>query len=131
VYHAALPMPAATPPAAPAPVQRAEFTESPTGLGMTEIAIGQSFGFGGPGSPGGPVQPITYVQRADDPGGGSPPPATSPTTMTSAPAAPGGAAAGGDPEELLKKLFDPLLRRLKAELRIDRERRGALTDLRH
>jgi len=29
-----------------------------------------------------------------------------------------------EPEELLKKLFDPLLRRLKTELRLDRERHG-------
>lgn len=40
-------------------------------------------------------------------------------------------AAGGEPEELVKKLYDPLLRRLKAELWLDRERRGALTDLWH
>jgi hypothetical protein len=32
---------------------------------------------------------------------------------------------------LVKKLFDPLLRRLKIELRLDRERRGRLTDLSH
>src|SRR5205814_2959908 len=70
VYHAALPMPAATPPAPPAPVQRAEFTESPTGLGMTEIAIGQSFGFGGTGGPRGPAPPSTYAPppRATGPG---------------------------------------------------------------
>jgi hypothetical protein len=30
----------------------------------------------------------------------------------------------------VKKLFDPLLRRLKTELWLDRERRGRLTDLR-
>ncbi|ONI89118.1 hypothetical protein ALI22I_16530 [Saccharothrix sp. ALI-22-I] len=41
----------------------------------------------------------------------------------------GQAAAGAqEPEELLKKLYDPLVRRLKAELWLDRERRGALTD---
>ncbi len=34
-----------------------------------------------------------------------------------------------NPEELLRKLYDPLLRRLKADLWLDRERRGALTDL--
>ncbi|MCA1670726.1 MAG: hypothetical protein LC799_00475 [Actinobacteria bacterium] len=51
---------------------------------------------------------------------------------TAAGAAVGGAAAGGaTPDELVKKLFDPLLRRLKTELRLDRERRGMLTDLRH
>lgn len=45
-------------------------------------------------------------------------------------AAPGQAQAapGQEPEELLKKLYDPLVRRLKAELWLDRERRGALTD---
>src|SRR5439155_24905020 len=60
----------------------------------------------------------TTVQRDAEPGAGG---------------APAAAAAGGagEPEELLKKLFDPLLRRLKAELRVDRERHGVLTDLRH
>jgi len=41
-----------------------------------------------------------------------------------------GPASGGEPEELLATLYDPLLRRLKAELRIDRDRCGSLTDLR-
>ncbi|WP_290057466.1 hypothetical protein [Amycolatopsis solani] len=53
-----------------------------------------------------------------------------------APAAPASPAATPTPpppetEELVKKLFDPLLRRLKTELRLDRERRGALTDRSH
>ncbi|MGH3754337.1 MAG: hypothetical protein ACRDRP_16890 [Pseudonocardiaceae bacterium] len=47
------------------------------------------------------------------------------------PATPATPAGGGTPDELVKKLFDPLLRRLKAELRLERERRGVLTDLRH
>jgi hypothetical protein len=33
-----------------------------------------------------------------------------------------------EPEELLKTLFDPLLRRLRTELRLDRERRGVISD---
>lgn len=41
------------------------------------------------------------------------------------------AAVPPETEELVKKLFDPLLRRLKTELRLDRERRGALTDRSH
>ncbi|SDG43791.1 hypothetical protein SAMN05216553_10869 [Lentzea fradiae] len=36
---------------------------------------------------------------------------------------------GQNADELLRKLYDPLLRRLKADLWLDRERRGALTDL--
>ena len=47
-----------------------------------------------------------------------------------APAAPP-PQAQPETEELVKKLFDPLLRRLKTELRLDRERRGALTDRPH
>ncbi|MCX4473540.1 hypothetical protein OOK41_25085 [Micromonospora sp. NBC_01655] len=42
------------------------------------------------------------------------------------PGAPRAAGGGAEPEELLKKLYDPLLRRLKTELRLDRERHGAL-----
>ncbi|WP_156960545.1 hypothetical protein [Amycolatopsis taiwanensis] len=49
------------------------------------------------------------------------------TANTVAPAAP--QASHTDPEELLKTLYDPLLRRLRTELRLDRERRGALSDL--
>jgi hypothetical protein len=40
------------------------------------------------------------------------------------------APADTEPEELLKKIIDPLLRRLKAELRVDRDRQGLVTDLR-
>jgi hypothetical protein len=54
--------------------------------------------------------------------------AAAPTPAGGTPAAAGGAAAAQSPEELLKTLFDPLLRRLKAELRLDRERRGLITD---
>jgi hypothetical protein len=44
-------------------------------------------------------------------------------------AAPGGAAA--DVDALVRRLYDPLARRLKAELRLDRERVGRALDLRH
>ncbi|MFE5569037.1 hypothetical protein ACFQ68_28910 [Amycolatopsis japonica] len=54
-----------------------------------------------------------------------PPAAPVPATAQAAP------AAQPETEELVKKLFDPLLRRLKTELRLDRERRGALTDRPH
>jgi hypothetical protein len=53
----------------------------------------------------------------------------------SAPAAaagPAAAAAGGAPnlDELARRLYDPLAARIKAELRLDRERFGLVTDLR-
>jgi hypothetical protein len=58
-------------------------------------------------------------------------PQESVSTQASSPAAPAAAAAPPETDELVKKLFDPLLRRLKTELRLDRERRGALTDRPH
>ncbi|MCS7477623.1 hypothetical protein ACFFQW_45985 [Umezawaea endophytica] len=67
------------------------------------------------------VRSSTVVQREEVPD--VPPAAASP------PAAAVPAAPAGEPEDLVKKLYDPLLRRLKAELWLDRERRGALTDV--
>jgi hypothetical protein len=61
----------------------------------------------------------------------SPPPPVAPAPGAGQPPGPVATAGpGAAPEELLATLFDPLLRRLKAELRIDRDRRGSLTDLR-
>jgi hypothetical protein len=48
---------------------------------------------------------------------------------SAAPAAPG--PAGPPLDELARQLFGPLAARLKAELRLDRERAGRLTDLRY
>ncbi|GAB3740774.1 hypothetical protein GCM10027598_70880 [Amycolatopsis oliviviridis] len=70
------------------------------------------------------------VQREPE----TPPPAPDapPVPAPEPPATPSAApAAQPGTEELVKKLFDPLLRRLKTELRLDRERRGALTDRPH
>lgn len=80
------------------------------------------------------LPPPTLVQRVDEAPPPEPPPAApaepAPAANASTPAA-AAPAAGAEPTELLAKLYDPLLRRLRAELRIDRERRGALTDLWH
>ncbi|WP_433348859.1 hypothetical protein [Micromonospora sp. CA-111912] len=66
-----------------------------------------------------PVDAPAAPAAAPPPGGGG--------AAAGGPAAPGVPPAGGaEPEELLKKLYDPLLRRLKTELRLDRERHGAL-----
>jgi len=96
--------------------------------------------------PAHPAAPIVAAREVADPAPDpAPPPGAAPSAVDTSPstlpdARPGAAAssasgpaatAGGTPEELLAKLFDPLLRRLKAELRLDRERRGSLTDLRH
>lgn len=77
--------------------------------------------------------PLTEVPPAEVPPPEVPPaevPAAGAPTAGGAPAA-GAVAGAANPDELVKKLFDPLLRRLKTELRLDRERRGVLTDLRH
>ncbi|WP_157440646.1 hypothetical protein [Actinokineospora inagensis] len=71
-----------------------------------------------------PEQTVTVARVADEPAA-EPPPERGPTA---APQAPKAEAA---PEELVRKLFDPLLRRLKTELRLDRERWGRATDRWH
>ena len=68
------------------------------------------------------------VQREPEPPAPAPAPAPE---APAAPPAPAPAAPQPETDELVKKLFDPLLRRLKTELRLDRERRGALTDRPH
>ncbi|HEU4422522.1 MAG TPA: hypothetical protein VFR67_08260 [Pilimelia sp.] len=75
-------------------------------------------------------EPLAAVETA------AVPPPISSAPGEGPPATPGGpspvaGAAAGEPEELLTKIFDPLLRRLKAELRVDRDRRGLVTDTRH
>jgi len=94
---------------------------------------------GGPNPPAaGPGRdpPSQVLQRAEpadapppadvpDPPAAAPPPPGDPPAVAGQPAAPG-PTPGGEPEELLKKLYDPLLRRLKTELRLDRERHGVL-----
>ncbi|MFD2765426.1 hypothetical protein [Micromonospora eburnea] len=104
------PMPAATAPGRnpPAPiVQRAEPDDTPP--------------------PAEAPPPADVPPPADAPGPAATPPSDGRPAAAGQPAAPGGPPAGGpEPEELLKKLYDPLLRRLKTELRLDRERHGVL-----
>lgn len=71
----------------------------------------------GPQAPVGEPFPVTVQMQQE---GATPPSQGNPAT----------AAVGGEPDSLLAKLYDPLLRRLKAELRIDRERYGMLSDIR-
>ncbi|MFJ8579964.1 hypothetical protein [Micromonospora sp. NPDC093277] len=71
--------------------------------------------------------PPADVPPAAAPGPVSTPPPGGEPAAAGQPAPPGAMPAGGtEPEELLKKLYDPLLRRLKTELRLDRERHGVL-----
>ncbi|WP_229397610.1 hypothetical protein [Micromonospora okii] len=85
---------------------------------------------------GSPLAAYPQVQRAEPVDAtvppADPPPAAEPAAggggSAGQPGTAGGARGGGavEPEELLKKLYDPLLRRLKTELRLDRERHGVL-----
>ncbi|MFU8850470.1 hypothetical protein ACNAW0_05740 [Micromonospora sp. SL1-18] len=73
------------------------------------------------------AEPADAPPPADAPGPAATPPPDGGPPAAGPPAAPGAKPAGGvEPEELLKKLYDPLLRRLKTELRLDRERHGVL-----
>ncbi|MFI6099613.1 hypothetical protein ACIA8G_28995 [Lentzea sp. NPDC051213] len=92
--------PSATPDPPPLPVVVAARTPDPTPPPTPE--------------PAAHPQPPQVIQRAEAP---------QPDPQPQAP------AQSQSPEELLRKLYDPLLRRLKADLWLDRERRGALTDL--
>ncbi len=68
------------------------------------------------------------VARAEDPGAATDA-APAAATGGASGAAPAGAAQGGeDVEALAQRLFPPMLRRLKNEFLLDRERRGMRTD---
>ena len=91
-----------------------------------------AYSFGGSG-PSGTVQRQEAAGTADPPASpvdSLPSRATMPAALaaSAAPAAPG--PAGPPLDELARQLFGPLAARLKAELRLDRERAG-LTDLRY
>jgi len=67
------------------------------------------------------VSPVVHVQPVAE----TPNAESSGALAMSPPAEP----VGKDPDQIAQELFVPLLRRLKAELQLDRERRGALIDL--
>ncbi|MFE9751333.1 hypothetical protein ACFYOT_41040 [Saccharothrix saharensis] len=119
--------------------------EVPSVVGVQRVAaagVGRTVGLGMPITSGDAHRPVVVeqpavvqvVQREVEV---APLPAAQPSPESSAlpteVAAPArthadGGVVGPEPEELLKKLYDPLVRRLKADLWLDRERRGALTD---
>ncbi|GAA1304666.1 hypothetical protein [Saccharothrix xinjiangensis] len=93
----------------PPPVQRIEFGPPPRASGPPPPEVGPprvARRDTGPPDPIGAANPVE--------------PGATPSRRTGPPAP--------SPEELLDKLYDPLVRRLKAELWLDRERRGSLTD---
>lgn len=126
------PVVSASAPQAPQPalVVQAAPAEAPEALVPTAPAvppaqdIAADLGADVPGEPDNPGQAPSAA-----PAGA--PPAGAPAAGAGAAGAGGAGNLAGSPDELVKKLFDPLLRRLKTELRLDRERRGMLTDLRH
>ena len=69
------------------------------------------------------------LQRQGD-ASAAPPPAAAPAAPVAGGPAPAGAAQTNDQvDELAKRVYDTVRQRLKAELRLDRERSGRLTDL--
>jgi hypothetical protein len=72
------------------------------------------------------VPPIQRTEDAATPVTQAPSPV--PSVVHPGAAAPGNAGAEADLEELARRLFDPLTARIKAELWLDRERAGLITD---
>ncbi|GAB3159036.1 hypothetical protein GCM10027290_63290 [Micromonospora sonneratiae] len=139
--------PPVDPPSAALPVNRSVPNTTPSLAGpfptSTPLVVLRESSAGPGGATLAPVvQRLDEPTTAPDPPPAGPPdppvvpepePEPAPTVSgPTQPPAPGGqatsaaGAAGMEPEELLKKLFDPLLRRLKTELRLDRERHGVL-----
>ena len=128
---AALPMPMSSPPPGSVPmVQRsfaAMFAQSDTAAG------GPSRPDDGPGFTSVQLQPTADPAPAPTPEPtptAAPPPEAGPAP-TPAAAAPTAGAAGADLDEMARRLFEPLSARLRAELWLDRERAGLVTDARH
>jgi hypothetical protein len=75
------------------------------------------------------------AEAAAAPAAAEPTPDTAPAAPSAGPAVggsppPAAPATGVDLEEMARRLFDPLSARLRAELWLDRERAGLVTDLR-
>jgi hypothetical protein len=81
-------------------------------------ALGPDVGLDGLGR-GGPAETVAAGPAAGPPTGPSPAPP------------PAASSQAGDLDELAGRLYDRIRGRLKAELRLDRERIGQLSDLRH
>jgi hypothetical protein len=79
-----------------------------------------------------PGAPTSSLGPEATPGPAADPPVTGPVTGPVPAAGAGGPAVAGAPnlDELARRLFDPLSAHIKAELRLDRERAGLVTDLR-
>ncbi|QGN34973.1 hypothetical protein [Microlunatus sp. Gsoil 973] len=123
--------------APPAPVQRSGPMSFDTMFGSYAS---------GPRQPDLPVQRATEVSRTDEsttaPGSGAPRSATDesasqpapisapPTPGLPASAPPAAAGTTESVDELARRLFEPLSARIKAELWLDRERAGLITDVR-
>jgi hypothetical protein len=110
-------MPLAAPPAVQAPVSvQTAADDEPVAAPGPDPAAGPPAGTGtattGPG-------PVT-VQTAAAPATAGAGPAAAPGK--------GGGSATGDVDALAQKLFPAVLRRIKSELLLDRERRGVRTD---
>ena len=106
-FHGTLPT-TAVPTAAPDEPRRTGSADEPAGVPVVQTAGPAAAAATGPASaPAGPG-----VAAAPSPGPGT------------------GQSAQPSTDELVRRLFDPLAARLKAELRLDRERAGLITDLR-
>ena len=111
-----------------------ETDEATDGSGFTTV----EFGVGAAGPAAAPPPPTVQRQADAAPPAAEPDETAAPAAGTPAPAAvapasgapASGASAGADVDELARRLFEPLSARLRAELWLDRERAGLVTDVR-
>jgi hypothetical protein len=117
------------------PVQRVEAPATPVSPRLDLPAAS----YGAPGTPvqrqdavAPPPEAPPEAAPVETPPAAAPPAGAPAAGASGAPGAAGGAAAQTPEqlEELARRLVGPLTRRLKAEMLLDRERRGLRTDLR-
>ena len=121
-----LELPAPSTPAAPPTPAWADPAAAAVASGLATRAPDGSVVFTAP--PEDPADTGTVQRQGDAPA--PPAAAAAPAAPPAAGAAPTGAAQTNDQvDELAKRVYDTIRQRLKAELRLDRERSGRLTDL--
>ena len=139
--HGEAPIPAR---AGSLPVQRVPASVPAPQFGMSQLrqverALARSAALADDPGPGPVGSSDTPVQRALEPGSESAAPPNGPTPVEGGEAAPSGRGGVAAPapdiadqpqqvEKLLDRLYPPLVRRLKAEMLLDRERRGVRID---
>jgi len=104
---------------------RNESTQAPYELSLQRAADDP-----GPGRPAVSLQPAPPPDAAPAPANPPGQPAATTSSSSGSSSSTGDQVGSTNLDELASRLFDPLSNRIKAELRLDRERAGLITDAR-